>query len=92
MDDTNNSDRFLRVQEVAVLLAVSPRGVWRLASIDAIPAPFKLGGATRWRSSDIQQFIADRKAHTRLTPTDPTQRGPDSQNSARRPTGLMRRP
>lgn len=50
----------LRAREVARLLAVSVRSVWRLASTGLIPTPVKVGGATRWRARDIHAFVAER--------------------------------
>ncbi len=52
-----SADRLLRAREVADMLAVSLRGVWRLASEGHIPAPIKLGGATRWRESDLRRLL-----------------------------------
>lgn len=50
----------LRPRDVATLLAISVRGVWRLASKGEIPPPVKIGNSTRWRSSDLDSFIAQR--------------------------------
>lgn len=52
-----STDRLLRARDVADILAVSLRGVWRLTSEGVIPAPIKLGGATRWRESDLRRFL-----------------------------------
>jgi excisionase family DNA binding protein len=50
--------RLLKVSEVAELLAVSTREVWRLASAGKIPAPLKLSGrVVRWRSRDVIAFV-----------------------------------
>ncbi|CAG0986345.1 hypothetical protein PHYC_02045 [Phycisphaerales bacterium] len=57
----------LRAREVSRLLAISVRGVWRLASAGQIPPPVRVGGATRWRASDIHEFIGGQKAHASLT-------------------------
>lgn len=48
----------LRPRDVAVLLAISIRGVWRLAAKGEIPRPVKVGNSTRWRASDVEAFIA----------------------------------
>lgn len=54
----------LTCESVAGILKVSEATIqnWhfgRKNSPAGFPAPFKLGGAVRWRSSDIQKFIED---------------------------------
>ena len=49
--------RLLAVREVAGRLGVSSRQVWKLAGEGKMPAPVRLAGSVRWRSSDIDQFI-----------------------------------
>ncbi len=50
-------DKLLRVREVAELLGVAVRSVWRLAASGDIPPAVKLGGSCRWRASDLARFI-----------------------------------
>jgi excisionase family DNA binding protein len=47
----------LDVKQVAHLLSVSRRTVYRLLDAGQIPKPLKLGGATRWRRTDIELFV-----------------------------------
>ena len=56
--------RLLSVNEVADLLAVSVRTVWRLLSTGRLPQPIRIGGGriVRWRHSDLQAFIAEQAA------------------------------
>lgn len=49
----------LRVSDVAALLAISVRCVWRLVASGDLPRPIKLGGSTRWRACDLEAFIAE---------------------------------
>lgn len=51
------SDRLLRVHEVAERLGVSIRTVWSLRSSGQIPNSIKIGNATRWRRSEIENCI-----------------------------------
>ena len=51
------SDRLLRVSEVASMLGISPRKIWRMKNTGELPEPIKLGNSTRWRHSDIVEFI-----------------------------------
>ena len=53
-----DSQELLTVRQVARLLQVSPRQVWRLARTGALPPPLKIGGATRWRAADIERALA----------------------------------
>ena len=52
----------LTVQQVAKLLQVSPRSVWRLRSAGEIPEPVKIGGMSRWPRSEISAVIERAKA------------------------------
>lgn len=44
------------VQEVAEMLSMSPRQVWRLVSAGKLPQPKRQGSMTRWRSSEIEEW------------------------------------
>lgn len=48
----------MTVREVAAMLKVSQRQVWKLTSAGRLPAPIRLGRSVRWRASDIDKFIA----------------------------------
>lgn len=46
--------------EVATLMSVSRNTVWRWADrLAGFPQPVRIGGATRWRKSDLDKYIAD---------------------------------
>lgn len=48
----------LNVRQMAELLGVHPRSVWRLAQMGEIPAPIRLGGrVVRWRLSDLRDRL-----------------------------------
>jgi excisionase family DNA binding protein len=47
----------LKVKEVAHLLGVSERKIYRLRDAKEIPAPIKIGHSTRWRRKDIELFV-----------------------------------
>ena len=47
----------LKAQDVSSLLGVNTRTIWRWASAGVIPAPLRIGGATRWRQADIDRLI-----------------------------------
>ena len=48
----------LNVQQVAALLGLHPRTVWKMALTGEIPPPIRVGAKSkRWRLSDLQQFV-----------------------------------
>jgi excisionase family DNA binding protein len=49
----------ISVAEVARMLSISPRTVWRLLSTGKIIRPIRLGGAVRWRYDDVVRWIED---------------------------------
>ncbi|MFO0860647.1 MAG: helix-turn-helix domain-containing protein [Phycisphaerales bacterium] len=52
----------INVREVAELLGVNTRTVWRMAQAGDIPAPIRLSErVVRWRLSDLREHL-DRKA------------------------------
>ena len=59
MSTTTGTDNgaLLRAPEVARMLAVDTRTVWRWASAGVIPGPLRIGGATRWRRADLDAFL-----------------------------------
>lgn len=44
-------------REVANLLNVSTRTVWRRVSAKELPQPLKVGGLTRWRRAEIEAHL-----------------------------------
>lgn len=49
--------RLITVAEFASMLNVSTRTLWRLLSAKQVPGPVRLGGCTRWRLDQVQQWI-----------------------------------
>ncbi len=47
---------FLTVGDVAELLAVSPRTVWRLEKAGQIPKAHRLGRLPRWNQADLLRW------------------------------------
>jgi len=50
-------DRLITAESLARLLSLSTRTVWRLRSAGKLPRPVQIGGAVRWRDSDIAEWI-----------------------------------
>lgn len=55
--NAKNEPLLLKAEDVATLLAISTRQVYRLADYGKMPRPLKLGGAVRWRKGDVQDWI-----------------------------------
>lgn len=49
--------RLLTVEDLAKLLHVSVRTVWRLRRNAALPPPLKIGGGVRWRMGDVSAWL-----------------------------------
>jgi excisionase family DNA binding protein len=50
--------KLLTVNDVAKLLKLSVRSVWRLVASNSIVRPIKIGGSIRWRAEDISVWLA----------------------------------
>ena len=48
----------LRVGEVAQLLGISERSVWRMQSAGKLPAAIRLAGSIRWRRAEIEAWVS----------------------------------
>ena len=62
LENSKNDAAFtqlLTVDDVASLLQVSKRTIWRMRSCRQLPLPVKVGGGVRWRQCDIESWIAD---------------------------------
>jgi predicted DNA-binding transcriptional regulator AlpA len=47
----------ISVNELATILDISPRTVWRLLSAGKLVRPLRIGGAVRWRYREIIDWI-----------------------------------
>lgn len=48
----------VNARELAKLLSISERTLYRLKSTGELPSPVVLGGSVRWRLTEIRQWIA----------------------------------
>lgn len=44
--------------DLAAMLNISPRTLWRLKSGGLLPEPVRFGGAVRWRLDEIRNWVA----------------------------------
>lgn len=54
----------LTVDEVARLLGISVRSVWRLTSLGELPGPITLGRSKRWARRAIEEYVAGKAAQS----------------------------
>lgn len=47
----------ITADELAVMLKISPRTLWRLLSAGKLLKPVRFGGNTRWKESDVLEWI-----------------------------------
>ena len=47
------------VSEAAQMLSIGESTLWRDSKAGKMPAPVKIGGATRWRVADLLAFVAN---------------------------------
>lgn len=56
--ELDSSLKLLKAEDVATLLGISMRSLWRFRSTGVIPAPIRIGERTlRWRAQDIQEYL-----------------------------------
>ncbi len=57
---TNSSfDALLSARQLAELLNISTRTLWRLKSARKIPDSIRIGASVRWRAEDVREWIAE---------------------------------
>jgi excisionase family DNA binding protein len=54
---TETTTTLLSAEEVAAMLGVSERTLWRLLSAGKFPEPVRFGRSTRWRPADVKDWI-----------------------------------
>ena len=52
-----NNAMLISANQLAEMLQISERTLWRLLSSGQILPPVRFGGNTRWRFSDVEQWI-----------------------------------
>lgn len=51
-----NENQLVTASELGLLLALSKRQIFRLNSSGKLPRPVRIGGAVRWKVSDISRW------------------------------------
>lgn len=67
-DPPASAAQLLTVADLAHLLQVSVRTVWRMRREAAIPAPLRIRGAVRWHRHDIDHWLLAGCPRSAVTP------------------------
>lgn len=51
--------KLLTIRDLARILKLSPRSIWRLVRNRQLPGPLRIGGSIRWRAEEIVKWIAN---------------------------------
>ena len=58
-DTGGDIPELLTIRELATILKVSQRSIWRLVAAGQLVEPLRIGGSIRWRCEDIRDWIAN---------------------------------
>lgn len=58
MISNSTSERLLTIEDMVLLLQLSKRTIWRMRSAGRLPNSIRMGGSIRWRSTEIERWIA----------------------------------
>ena len=56
-DKQGEIPELLTIRELAAILKVSQRSIWRLVASGQLVGPLRVGGSIRWRRDDIRNWI-----------------------------------
>jgi prophage regulatory protein len=56
----SGQQKYLRDTDLATRYSISRSTVWRWRARGLLPEPIVIGGSTRWKLSDIEEFDAQR--------------------------------
>lgn len=57
METRERTAVLIPAEEVATMLGVSERTLWRLLSAGKLPEPVRIGRNTRWRAAEVRDWI-----------------------------------
>ena len=56
-DKQGEIPELLTIRDLATILKVSQRSIWRLVASGQLVEPLRVGGSIRWRRDDIRDWI-----------------------------------
>lgn len=54
---TDVAPKLINAEELAQLMQISERTLWRLLSGGKVPKPVRIGRSTRWRLAEVTEWI-----------------------------------
>jgi len=57
MTRTDTAPMLIGADDVARIMGVSVRTLWRMLSAGKVPSPLRIGRNTRWRASELTAWI-----------------------------------
>ena len=54
---TDAAPRLINAEELATMMQISERTLWRLLSGGKVPKPVRIGRNTRWRLAEVTEWI-----------------------------------
>jgi len=57
MPGSTEAHKLLTAKDLAQLLSLSNRTVWKLSVTDRLPAPIRIGRSVRWSSREIARWV-----------------------------------
>ena len=57
---TNELPQLFTINDVAEILKISQRSIWRLVALGNLVAPLRVGGSIRWKREDIREWFDQR--------------------------------
>jgi len=62
--ESDSKPILLTVRDVAFLLGLGERTVWRLCGDGKLPPPISIGRSRRWTRQTIEEYVAEKIAET----------------------------
>ena len=59
MATVENEPLLITADQVAAMLQVSVRSVWRLRSSGKLPKPVEVGGSVRWNNEQMRKWVSE---------------------------------
>ncbi len=83
--------QLVTVEQVAEMLQIATRSVWRLRDSGKMPSPISLGKCVRWKADEMEAWITDGCPDVRKTRWTAPNMSDGGNTGAKRPTAAQRR-
>ncbi|HNU12424.1 MAG TPA: AlpA family phage regulatory protein [Rubrivivax sp.] len=62
VNESNVKPLLIDIKQVCNMIGMSPAFTWGRVAANRFPKPIKLGRATRWRASDVEEWVNQQAA------------------------------